>query len=117
MFTKHHAKCCPKRSPFRWVSKIMSRKRNEGPCKVSFKTESFGCILKIPSRKRREKYNACIGEIPALKTNFFCLDPPNICSRNTTQSFLQSGVVWSCFQNNESKESRSTTQSFVQNGV
>src|SRR5581483_2788182 len=142
MFTKHHAKCCPKRSPFRWVSKIMSRKRHEGPCKVSFKmnlfhrvskimsqkrheaprkvsskTESFGCILKIPSRKRREKYNACIGEIPTLKTNFFCLDPPNICSRNTTQSFLQSGVVWSCFQNNESKESRSTTQSFVQNGV
>src|SRR5581483_6779105 len=95
----------------------MRRKRHEAPRKVSSKTRSFGWILKIPSRKRREKYNACIGEIPTLNTNFFCLDPRNICSRNTTQSFFQSGVVWSGLKNNESKASRSTTQSFVQNGV
>src|SRR5581483_7169929 len=56
---------------------------HEAPRKVLSKTEPFGCILKIPSRKRHEKYNACIGEIPTLKTNFFCLDPPNICSRST----------------------------------
>src|SRR5581483_9114763 len=92
MFTKYQAKCCPKWSPFRWVSRIMSRKRHEAPRKVSSKTESFGRILKIPSRKRREKYNACIGEIPTLKTNFFCLDPRNICSRNTRQSVVQNGV-------------------------
>src|SRR5581483_4800810 len=123
MFTKHHAKCCPKRSPFRWVSKIMSRKRHEAPRKVfskteSFgrvskimsrkrhetphkvtsKTESFGWILKISSRKRREKYNTCTGEIPTLKTNFFCLDPRNICSRNTTQCFVHNGVCLVGFQ-------------------
>src|SRR5581483_317549 len=95
----------------------MSRKRHEAPRKVSSKTESFGWILKILSRKRHEKYNACIGEIPTLKTNFFCLDPRNICSRSTTQSFVQNEVVWSGLKNNGSKASRSTMQSFVQNGV
>src|SRR5581483_4451286 len=98
MFTKHHAMFRPQRSLFGRVSKIISRKRHESPRKVSSKTESFGWILKIPSRKRREKYNACIGEIPTLKTNFFFLDPPNICSRNTTQSVVQNGVRFVGFQ-------------------
>src|SRR5581483_9637795 len=109
MFTKHHTKCCPKRSPFRWVSKIMSRKHHEAPRKVSSKTESFGCIPKILSRKRREKYNACIGEIPTLKTIFsiwihliYVHETPRKVSSKTES-------VWSGFKNNESKASRNTT--------
>src|SRR5581483_10713701 len=120
MFMEHHAKFHPKRSPVGRVSNEHASKAvptrptrprkpdfsvpilltcvQEAPRKVSSKTESVWSGFQNLVRTVAKSPSPRTGAVPTPETGFFGPDPPNMCSRSTTQSFVHNGVRLVGFQ-------------------
>src|SRR5581483_3968563 len=70
----------------------------EAPRKVSSKTESVWSGFQNLVRTVAKTPSPRTGAVPTPETGFFGPDPPNMCSRSTTQSFVHNGVRLVGFQ-------------------